>query len=218
MAQEVLAPMRVIGYVRVSTEEQAMSGAGLQAQRAAIAREARRRGWELVETIEDRGYSAKDLRRPGVQEALRALEAGDAKALVVAKLDRLSRSMLDFASLMATAQKQHWALVALDVAVDTSTPAGEMLVNVLATFSQFERRLIGQRTKEALAAKKAQGVRLGRPPVLPQRVVRRIERERARGNSLQKIADALNAAAVPTAHGGARWHASTVRSVLARTA
>ena len=218
MAQEVLAPMRVIGYVRVLTEEQAMSGAGLEAQRAAIAREARRRGWELVETIEDRGYSAKDLRRPGVQEALRALEAGDAKALVVAKLDRLSRSMLDFASLMATAQKQHWALVALDVAVDTSTPAGEMLVNVLATFSQFERRLIGQRTKEALAAKKAQGVRLGRPPVLPQRVVRRIERERARGNSLQKIADALNAAAVPTAHGGARWHASTVRGVLARTA
>ena len=218
MAQEVLAPMRVIGYVRVLTEEQAMSGAGLEAQRAAIAREARRRGWELVETIEDRGYSAKDLRRPGVQEALRALEAGEAKALVVAKLDRLSRSMLDFASLMATAQKQHWALVALDVAVDTSTPAGEMLVNVLATFSQFERRLIGQRTKEALAAKKAQGVRLGRPPVLPQRVVRRIERERARGNSLQKIADALNAAAVPTAHGGARWHASTVRGVLARTA
>ena len=218
MAQEVLAPMRVIGYVRVLTEEQAMSGAGLEAQRAAIAREARRRGWELVETIEDRGYSAKDLRRPGVQEALRALEAGDAKALVVAKLDRLSRSMLDFASLMATAQKQQWALVALDVAVDTSTPAGEMLVNVLATFSQFERRLIGQRTKEALAAKKAQGVRLGRPPVLPQRVVRRIERERARGNSLQKIADALNAAAVPTAHGGARWHASTVRGVLARTA
>ena len=210
--------MRVIGYVRVSTEEQAMSGAGLQAQRAAIAREARRRGWELVETIEDRGYSAKDLRRPGVQEALRALEAGDAKALVVAKLDRLSRSMLDFASLMATAQKQQWALVALDVAVDTSTPAGEMLVNVLATFSQFERRLIGQRTKEALAAKKAQGVRLGRPPVLPQRVVRRIERERARGNSLQKIADGLNTAGVPTAHGGARWHASTVRSVITRTA
>ena len=210
--------MRVIGYVRVLTEEQAMSGAGLEAQRAAIAREARRRGWELVETIEDRGYSAKDLRRPGVQEALRALEAGDAKALVVAKLDRLSRSMLDFASLMATAQKQHWALVALDVAVDTSTPAGEMLVNVLATFSQFERRLIGQRTKEALAAKKAQGVRLGRPPVLPRAVELRIKRARDRGDSLQKIADALNAAAVPTAHGGARWHASTVRGVLARTA
>jgi DNA invertase Pin-like site-specific DNA recombinase len=109
---------------------------------------------ELVETIEDAGYSAKDLKRPEVQEALRALEAGEAKALVVAKLDRLSRSMLDFAALMATAQKQHWALVALDCAVETSTPAGEAMAHVLATFGQFERRLIGQRTREALAAKK----------------------------------------------------------------
>jgi DNA invertase Pin-like site-specific DNA recombinase len=114
-----------------------------------------------VETIEDAGYSAKDLKRPGVQEELRALEAGEAKALVVAKLDRLSRSMLDFAALMATALKQNWALVALDCALDTSTPAGEAMANVLATFSQFERRLIGQRTKEALAAKRAAGVRRG---------------------------------------------------------
>jgi DNA invertase Pin-like site-specific DNA recombinase len=98
VAQEVMSPMRVIGYVRVSTEEQALSGAGLEAQRRAITAECKRRGWELLETIEDAGYSAKDLKRPGVQEALRALEAGDAKALVVAKLDRLSRSMLDFAA------------------------------------------------------------------------------------------------------------------------
>jgi DNA invertase Pin-like site-specific DNA recombinase len=75
---------------------------------------------------------------------------------VAAKLDRLSRSMLDFAALMATAQKQSWALEALDCAVDTSTPAGEAMAHVLATFWQFERRLIGQRTEEALAAKKGQ--------------------------------------------------------------
>ena len=117
--------------------------------------------------------------------------------LLVAKLDRLSRSMLDFAALMATAQKQHWALVALDCAVDTSTPAGEAMAHVLATFGQFERRLIGQRTKEALAAKKASGVRLGRPPTVPQSVVRRIRRQRVRGDSLRKIADDLNAASVP---------------------
>ena len=72
--------------------------------------------------------------------------------------------MLDFTALMATAQKQGWALVALDCAVDTTTPAGEAMANVLATFAQFERRLISQRTKDALAAKKAQGVRLGSPP------------------------------------------------------
>ena len=98
------------------------------------------------------------------------LEAGDAAALVVAKLDRLSRSMIDFTALMATAQKQGWALVALDCAVDTTTPAGEAMANVLATFAQFERRLISQRTREALAVKRAQGVRLGRPPTLPQAV------------------------------------------------
>jgi DNA invertase Pin-like site-specific DNA recombinase len=209
--------MRVIGYVRVSTEEQAVSGAGLEAQRRAIIAECKRRGWELVETLEDAGYSAKDLKRPAVQEALRTLEAGEAKALVVAKLDRLSRSMLDFAAMMATAQKQSWALVALDCAVDTSTPAGEAMAHVLATFGQFERRLIGQRTKEALAAKKASGVRLGRPPTVPQSVVRRIQRLRARGLSLRSIAENLNDAGVPTAQGGKEWYAATVRHVLLRT-
>ena len=194
-----------------------MSGAGLEAQRRAILAECKRRGWELVETIEDAGYSAKDLKRPGVQEALRALEAGEARALVVAKLDRLSRSMLDFAALMATAQKQSWALVALDCAVDTSTPAGEAMAHVHATFGQFERRLISQRTKEALAIKKASGVRLGRPPTLPQSVVRRIRRQRSRGDSLRKIAEDLNAAGVATAQGGAKWYAATVRHVLLRT-
>jgi len=209
--------MRVIGYVRVSTDEQALSGAGLEAQRRAIVAECKRRGWELVETIEDAGYSAKDLRRPGVQEALRALEAGEAKALVVAKLDRLSRSMLDFAALMATAQEQSWALVALDCAVDKSTPAGEAMAHVLATFGQFERRLIGQRTKEALAAKKAAGVKLGRRPNVPSSVVRRIQRQRARGDTFRKIAHDLNEARVPTAQAGVRWYAATVRHVFLRT-
>jgi DNA invertase Pin-like site-specific DNA recombinase len=126
----------------VSTDEQGDHGAGLEAQRRAIVAECQRRGWQLVEVIEDAGYSAKDLKRPGIQEALRVLREGDAKALVVAKLDRLSRSMLDFTALMATAQNESWALVALDCAVDTTTPAGEAMLNVLATFAQFERRLI----------------------------------------------------------------------------
>ena len=125
--------MRVLAYVRVSTSEQASSGVGLEVQRQAIIAECKRRGWHLVETIEDAGYSARDLRRPGIQEALRALERGEASALVVAKLDRLSRSMLDFSKLMAKATREHWALVALDVAVDTSTPSGEAMANMLAT-------------------------------------------------------------------------------------
>ncbi len=83
-----------------------------------------RRGGHLVELIEDAGLSAKDMKRLGLQEALRALEAREATALVVAKLDRLSRSMIDFTALMGTVRKQSWALVALDCAVGTSTPTG----------------------------------------------------------------------------------------------
>jgi DNA invertase Pin-like site-specific DNA recombinase len=210
--------MRVLGYVRVSTEEQSRSGAGLEAQRRAIIAECERRGWHLVEVIEDAGFSAKDLKRPGVQEALRVLKAREASALVVAKLDRLSRSMIDFTRVMAKAQKENWALVALDCAVDTTTPAGEAMANVLATFAQFERRLISQRTREALAVKRAAGVRLGRPPTLPRAVERRIVRERAAGRTLTEIADRLNRDGVSTAQGGVKWYAATVRHVLRRLA
>jgi DNA invertase Pin-like site-specific DNA recombinase len=91
------------------------------------------------------------------------------------------------------------------------------MAHVLATFGQFERRLIGQRTKEALAVKKASGVRLGRPPTVPQSVVRRIQRLRARGETLRAIADSLNQDRVPTAQGGAKWYPATVRHVLLRT-
>ena len=206
--------MHVIGYVRVSTEEQANSGAGLAAQRAAIEAECKHRGWRLVEIIEDAGYSAKDLKRPGVQIALETLERHEASGLVVAKLDRLSRSMLDFTGIMAKASKQGWALVALDCAVDTTTPAGEAMANVLATFAQFERRLIGQRTREALAAKRAAGVRLGRPLSLPAPVRARITADREAGRSLAAIARELNAERVPTAQGGRQWWPSTVRAAL----
>ena len=167
-----------------------------------------------MEIIEDAGYSAKDLKRPGVQSALDVLKQGGADALVVAKLDRLSRSMLDFASIMAMATKQGWGLIALDCAVDTTTPAGEAMANVLATFAQFERRLISQRTKDALAVKRAQGVRLGRPRQLPQDVVDRLTRERERGATLSAIAEGLNGDRVATAQGGKSWYASTVRTVL----
>lgn len=205
--------MRVVGYVRVSTEEQAESRAGLEAQRQAITDDCARRDWELVEILEDAGYSAKNLKRPAVQEALSALKRRQADGLVVAKLDRLSRSMLDFTVLLDRAQKQGWALVSLDC-VDTSSPNGEAMASMLAVFSQLERRLIGQRTQEALAKKRAHGVRLGRPPQLPAVVAERIVSERRGGRSLAAIAETLNSERVATAHGGRRWYASTVRAVL----
>jgi DNA invertase Pin-like site-specific DNA recombinase len=92
---------------------------------------------------------------------------------------------------------------------------GRFLASVMASAAQWEREIIGQRTRDALAVKKAQGMRLGRPRVLPARVVTRIRRERERGLSLAAIANGLNRDGVGTAHGGARWYPSTVRAVLA---
>ena len=189
----------MLGYLRVSTAEQTESGAGLEAQRAAILAEAERRGWHVVEVIEDAGFSGKDLQRPGIIAALDALKRHKADTLVVAKLDRLSRSMLDFAAIMDRATRERWALVALDLGVDSTTPAGEMMANVLATFAQFERRLIAQRTKDALAVKKAQGLRLGADRAIPSEVADRIRASRAEGATLQAIADGLNRDGVPTA-------------------
>jgi DNA invertase Pin-like site-specific DNA recombinase len=207
--------VRVLAYVRVSSEEQADSRAGLEAQRSAIQAECEKRGWEIVEVVEDAGYSAKDLNRPGVRAALEQLERKQADGLVVAKLDRLSRSMLDFTTVMAKAQNEGWALVALDCAVDTTTPAGEAMAHVLATFAQFERRLIGQRTRDALAIKKKQGVRLGRPQSISPKLTRRIRSMRSRGMTLQAICDGLNEEGVPTPRGGATWRPTSLRSVLA---
>lgn len=206
--------MQVLGYVRVSTSEQADSGAGLEVQRQAILAECERRGWQLVEMVEDAGYSAKSLKRPGIQSALARLKDGEAEALVTAKLDRLSRSMLDFAGIMADAQKQGWSVVCLDLGVDTTTPTGEVTANVLASFAQFERRLIGQRTKDALAVKRAEGVTLGRPRSLPESVRSRIISERQGGATLTAIADGLNGDRVATAQGGRKWWPSTVRALL----
>jgi len=204
--------LRVLGYVRVSTDGQVESGAGIQAQREAIERECDARGYELAEVITDAGVSAATVaKRPGITRALAALDRGDVEALMVAKLDRLSRSMIDFVGLTERARRQGWSIVALDLGVDTGSPAGEMMANVLATFAQFERRLIGQRTREALAVKRATGVRLGRPPsALPEVVRDRIVAERAAGATLAGIARRLNADDVPTARGGRRWYPGVV--------
>lgn len=218
---------RVVGYVRVSTAEQADSGAGLAAQRLAIETEAERRGWELVTVCEDAGISGKRAggkvkglaatleARKGLAAAVGMLEAGAADALVASKVDRLSRSLLDFCELMERAQSGGWALVALDAGFDMSTPQGRAMVRMLGVFAELERDLISQRTKDGLAAKRAAGVKVGRPRNLPDRVVNRIRRERAAGASLTAIADRLTDDAIPTSQGGQRWHASTVRAVLA---
>lgn len=203
----------MIGYCRVSTDEQAASGLGLDAQRAAIESECSRRGLTLLAILTDAGFSAKSLEREALTDALGRLDRGEASVLMVSKLDRLTRSVHDATGLMLRAERAGWGLVALDVAVDTTTPQGAAMAQVLAVFAELERRLIGQRTRDALAIRKAQGVQLGRPPVLPGAVVSRIVAERGAGRGWSDIARSLGADDVPTARGGATWHPSSVRAV-----
>jgi DNA invertase Pin-like site-specific DNA recombinase len=205
---------KVIGYVRVSTREQGDSGLGLAAQRAAIEAECERRGWILERVYEDVA-SGKNTEREGLAAALAAVESGLVAGLVAAKLDRLSRSMLDFAYILQLSTDRGWGLVVLDLGVDTSTPSGRLVANVMASVAQWERETISSRTRDALAERRAQGGTLGRPSRVPADVVRRIRRGRERGASLRAIAAELNADVVPTAQGGHEWYASTVRAVLA---
>ena len=208
---------RAIGYVRVSTEEQGTSGAGLEAQRRAIRREAKHREWRLIDIYEDVASGRSMKRRPGLDAAVASLSADEGDLLVVSKLDRLSRSVSDFARFMEErARLNGWELVVLDLGVDTSTPTGEMFANMMVTLAQWERRIIGERTKDGLAAKRAAGVRLGRPPVLASLTVRRIRNLRSRGHSFAEIARRLNADGTPTAHPPSRWHAATVKKIVER--
>jgi DNA invertase Pin-like site-specific DNA recombinase len=149
--------MVAIGYLRVSTDGQAESGAGMAAQRATIVTECQHRGLPLLEMAEDAGLSAKTLDRPALAGALARLEAGEAAVLVVAKLDRLARSVADFANLVRLAERQGWAVLACDLGVDMTTPTGGLLANVTASVAEWERKIIGTRTREALAARKAAG-------------------------------------------------------------
>ena len=207
----------VVGYLRCSTLEQVDSGAGLAAQETAITSEATRQDWHVVALIQDAGVSGGQADRAGLTEALAMIEGGQAGTLVVAKLDRLTRSLPHFADTMERARRKGWSLVALDLGIDLSTPAGEFLASVMASAAQWERRIIGQRTKDAMAEKRRDGVWLSRPRAdLDPATVERILAERADGRSFPMIAARLTDDSVPTARGGARWYASTIRDVVLR--
>jgi DNA invertase Pin-like site-specific DNA recombinase len=210
----------LVGYVRVSTSEQGFSGAGLEAQRRAIEAEAARRGWELVRIEEDVQSGRSTRRRPGLARALEACSSGEAGGLVATKLDRLTRSLLDFAALLERAQREGWGLVVIEQSFDLGTPHGRAMAGMLAVFAALERDLIGERTRAALAVRRSQGVRLGRPPglLVPPDLAERIRAMRhEEGMTLQAIADVLNGEGVATPRGGREWRRSSFAGVLQET-
>jgi len=205
--------LRLIGYCRVSTGEQARSGLGLAAQRRTIKAAAKAHGWELLDVVQDEGASGKDLDRPELRAALERIAAGDADGLVAAKLDRITRSVLHFATLLGWFDRARATLIALDLGIDTSTPGGRLVANVFASVAEWERDTIAARTKDGLAALRAEGKPISRSAVEDQPLLKiRIATMRSDGMTYQAIADALNAEGVATLRGGAEWRVSSIQT------
>ena len=203
------------GYIRVSTDEQADRGVGAEAQRAAVREVCERKGLVLHELVEDLGWSGGTLtaERAGLGQILPALKRGD--RLVVARLDRLGRVTSDVAGLVERAAAEGWGIVIADMDVDSATPTGRLVLGILGVVAAFERDLVRERTRDALAARRSQGVRTGRASSLPAEVRARIATELAGGATLQAVADRLNADRIPTARGGTMWRPSAVAAVRA---
>lgn len=224
---------KAIGYVRVSTEEQAHDGVSMDAQSAKIRAYADLYGIELVEVIVDAGESAKSLKRPGLQRALGLLQDGEADGLLIAKLDRLSRSVVDWNLLINDyfgdkAGKEIWSVAD---SIDTTTAAGRLVLNVLMSVAQWEREAIGERTKDALQHKKSKGERVGQIPYgftvsedgktlleIPeqQEVIELMKNLRDEGISFSKIGREMEERNIPTAKKGKKWTHKNVASILRR--
>jgi DNA invertase Pin-like site-specific DNA recombinase len=216
--------LRAVGYVRRSKTRRDRTGQplpdqwGIAAQRNAIERRAEDKGWNLVDIKEDDGRSGATLARPGFLAALEQMSSGQADVLVAAKLDRLSRSTMDFLRLVERAMAEGWSLVVLDQDLDMTKPLGRACATILAALAQYEREMISIRTKEGLEARAAEGKHNGRKSTVPQDITHRIHDERLAGASFGAIATALDSDGIPTPGSSQQWSHRAVRDIYRRVA
>lgn len=223
---------KTVIYLRASTNEQATNGCSLAVQRERCQQYAALYGLDIVGVCEDAGLSGKSLDRPGLKRALALLESGEADALLVAKLDRLTRSVRDLAELLETFNPDQGRPALLSVAeqIDTRTAGGRLVLNVLTSVGQWERETIAERTRDALRHKRAAGQTFNHTPygfdregdrlvenAAEQAILGKIKALHVAGDSLHAIAATLNAEGIATKKGG-RWFASTVRNLVTRAA
>jgi DNA invertase Pin-like site-specific DNA recombinase len=224
-------PLRAIGYLRVSTEDQNL---GPEAQRALLERWCAANGAELVEVHQDHGISggAPIDKRPALMAAIDALELRDAGVLLVAKRDRLARDIVAAAMIERLAERAGARVLTADGVGNGEGPEAQMMRGILDVFAQYERALIRHRTRMALGVKRSRGEKLGGEPPFGSRVapgskrlepdpaelatMERVREWRAAGVSIRGIAERLNAAGVPSR--GRRWHATTIVNLLRRAA
>jgi site-specific DNA recombinase len=200
--------LRAIAYVRVSTEQQSNEGVSLEQQQAKVAAMAAVQDAELMEIIVDAGESAKTLNRPGMTRLLALVDARQVDVIYVARLDRLTRSVANLGMLIERFERKRVALVSVAESLDHSSAAGRLVVHILGSIAEWERAVVSERTRSALAFKKANGFRTGEirygcklapdgrrlePDAGEQRVLARLRELRASGLSCRQVADQLNA-------------------------
>jgi site-specific DNA recombinase len=162
--------MKALGYVRVSTDQQAERGVSLEAQAEKIRAMAVVHNAALAEIIVDGGESAKSLNRPGMTRLLAMVDAGEVQTVIIAKLDRLTRSVKDLCTLLERFERRGVALVSVAESLDTSSAAGRLVLNIMTSVSQWEREAIGERTRDAMRHKRSNGERSREHPLwLPAR-------------------------------------------------
>jgi DNA invertase Pin-like site-specific DNA recombinase len=208
-----------VGYIRVSTSDQTL---GLQSQREILAQWARANEIELVSVFEDQISGATSwFNRPGLMHAVDAIRTGVSNTLVVVKLDRLSRDVLNAESLFLEIRKHSARVLTAvdDPATDQDTPERVLMRQMLSTFAEYERSVIRQRTKRALAILKAKGVKLGRPSLTDSKhpkaksAVMRIYQLRQEGLSIAEITRRLNAERQPNPT-EKPWNDHTVKATV----
>jgi len=222
--------MKAIGYIRVSTEEQAATGISMDAQRAKIEAYALTKDLPLVGIIEDAGKSAKDLRRPGVQKVLDMARRKDVDAVIIVKLDRMFRSTVDALNTAKDFDRRGVALHSISESLDTQSAMGKFFFTLTAALAEMERGLVGERTRAALARKKERREVYGEVPYgfavidgalvsdqEEQDILRRIRHLRAGGMSYQKVADTLNSMGVSAKKGG-QWDRVRVFKIMQKAA
>ena len=192
---------RAVGYIRVSTGEQAQEGLSLAAQEARIKAYCEAKGWDLLRMYRDEGISGKSLKRPGIQSLIRDLKNDGVDVVVVLKLDRLTRSVRDLGVLIEDLFNGR-ALASVEESLDSSTANGRMVINLLGTVAQWEREINSERTASVLRFKRSRGEWVGRIPYgfkidesgrlvedpEAMKAIQRMKRAYRRGQSVRKIA------------------------------
>ncbi len=224
--------MTAIGYARVSTEDQAKEGVSLDNQKSKIEVYCHLKDLELTEIVEDAGISAKNLNRPGVQKVLRLARKKKIDAVVVYKLDRIFRSMVDALETTKMFDKLGVSFHSIEETLDTQSAMGRFFFTLTAALAEMERRIIGERTKAALSHKRTRNEKTGGEVPFgydltsegllekyekEQRVIRLIRKLHRAGYSLRRTCAELENRGYKTKRGYTKWHPKTIGTILKRT-